>query len=76
MLESHTVQERNTSSMSLSTTSRTNREKSEADIWKERYYALKRWVEENNINREYEHPWWKTVNKPSQGHVRKDMDLL
>ena len=61
--------------MSSSTTSNLNKEKSEADIWRERYYSLKRWVD-NNMNKEWEHPWWKTVNKPSQGHVRKDMDLL
>ena len=62
--------------MSLSTTSIRNQEQSEADIWKERYYALKRWVEENNINKEYEHPWYRSVNEPSHGHRRKDMDLL
>lgn len=49
----------------------------EAQMWRERYESLKRWVE-NNMNKQevWEHPWWKTVNKASQGHVRKDMDLL
>ena len=67
--------EQSTNSMSSSTTSNLNKEKSEADIWRERYYSLKRWVDDN-MNKEWEHPWWKTVSKPSQGHVRKDMDLL
>ena len=67
--------DQSTNSMSSSTTSKVNKEKSEADIWRERYYSLKRWVDDN-MNKEWEHPWWKTVNKPSHGHVRKDMDLL
>ena len=69
--------EQSTNSMSSSTTSNPNKEKSEADMWRERYYSLKRWVEKNmNKQEEWEHPWWKTVNKPSHGHIRKDMDLL
>tara|TARA_Y100000361_G_C11006498_1_gene262092 strand:+ start:491 stop:643 length:153 start_codon:yes stop_codon:yes gene_type:complete len=47
----------------------------EAQMWRERYETLKKWVEDN-MNKEWEHPWWRTANKPSQGHVRKDMDLL
>ena len=49
----------------------------EAQMWKERYESLKRWVENNmNEQTEWEHPWWRTVGKASEGHVRKDMDLL
>ena len=49
----------------------------EAQMWRERYESLKRWVE-NNMNKqeEWEHPWWKTVNKPSTAKHGKDMDLL
>tara|TARA_B100000927_G_scaffold291321_1_gene292895 strand:+ start:5386 stop:5577 length:192 start_codon:yes stop_codon:yes gene_type:complete len=56
--------------------------KEEAQTWKDRYYALKRWVESNSdtwekpVSAEWKHPWWETVDKVSQGHQRKDMDLL
>jgi hypothetical protein len=50
----------------------------EALIWKARYESLKKWVE-NNMQQEYTHPWYeytRTVDEPSPGHRRKDMDLL
>lgn len=39
-----------------------SRVNNEAQMWKDRYFALKEWVE-INMNKEYEHPWWTESTK-------------
>ena len=39
-----------------------SRMNNEAQMWKDRYFALKEWVE-INMNKEFEHPWWTESTK-------------